>query len=288
MEAYLKLMEHILKNGKEKDDRTHTGIISVFGYQMRFDLTKGFPLVTTKKVHMKSVIHELLWFIMGDTNIQYLVKHGVRIWNDWPYQSFKQSKEYQGETMKEFVDKIIIDDDFARDYGDLGPVYGKQWRDFNGVDQLYNVINQIKNNPNSRRLIVNSWNPNELDQMALPPCHTMYQFYVNDDKISLQLYQRSADVFLGVPFNIASYALLLKMVAKITGYEAHEFVHTIGDAHIYKNHVKQVKEQLSRKPYDLPEVIIHGQQDHIEDFSYDDFEIKNYKHHPHIKAKVAV
>lgn len=288
METYIKLIKHILEHGTEKDDRTNTGILSVFGYQMRFDLSKGFPLITTKKVHMKSVIHELLWFIKGDTNIQYLVKHGVRIWNDWPYASFKGSKDYQGESMKAFVDKIIEDDDFARDYGDLGPVYGKQWRDFNGIDQLYNVINEIKSNPNSRRLIVNSWNASELDQMALPPCHMMYQFYVNDGKISLQMYQRSADVFLGVPFNIASYALLLEMVAKITGYQAYELVHTLGDAHIYKNHLDQVKEQISRKPYPLAKLVIHGDQDHVEDFKYDDFEIKDYKHHPHIKAKVAV
>lgn len=288
MEQYLNLLKHILENGKEKPDRTGTGIISTFGYQMRFNLEDGFPLVTTKKVHLKSVIHELLWFVDGDTNIQYLVKNGVRIWNEWPYQSFKSSSDYQGETMKEFIEKIKNDDHFARKHGDLGPVYGKQWRDFNGIDQLYNLINGIIDNPNSRRHILIAWNPNDIKDMALPPCHMMFQFYVVDNKLSLQLYQRSADAFLGVPFNIASYALLLMMVAKITGYEAHEFVHTIGDAHIYKNHIKQVKEQLSRKPYALPEMIIHGNQDHIEDFKYEDFELKAYKHHPHIKAKVSV
>ena len=288
MNEYLKFLNHILENGKEKDDRTNTGIISVFGYQMRFDLSKGFPLVTTKKIHLKSVIHELLWFINGDTNIQYLVKNGVKIWNDWPYESYAKSNEYNDETMDEFIEKIINDNVFARNYGDLGPVYGKQWRDFNGVDQLYNVIESLKGNPDSRRHIVISWNPNDLDDMALPPCHMMFQFYVVDNKLSLQLYQRSADAFLGVPFNIASYALLLMMVAKITGYEAHEFVHTIGDGHIYKNHIKQVQEQLKREPYPLPQMHIHGNQDHIEDFVYDDFELVNYKHHPHIKGKVAV
>jgi thymidylate synthase len=288
MEQYLNLLKHILDKGIEKPDRTGTGIISTFGYQMRFNLNDGFPLVTTKKVHLKSVIHELLWFIDGDTNIQYLVKNGVRIWNDWPYQSFKASSDYQGETMKAFIDKIINDEHFARKHGDLGPVYGKQWRDFNGIDQLYNLINGIIDNPNSRRHILIAWNPNDIKEMALPPCHMMYQFYVADGKLSLQLYQRSADAFLGVPFNIASYALLLMMVAKITGYEPYEFVHTIGDAHIYKNHIKQVKEQISRKPYKLPQMLIHGNQDHIEDFKYNDFELKGYKHHPHIKAKVSV
>ncbi|QLY39651.1 thymidylate synthase [Hujiaoplasma nucleasis] len=288
MKEYLNLLSYILENGRQKEDRTNTGIISTFGYQMRFDLNKGFPLVTTKKIHLKSVIHELLWFINGDTNIQYLVKNGVRIWNDWPYQIFKDSSEYQGESMKEFIDKIISDNSFARNYGDLGPVYGKQWRDFNGVDQLYNVIDSIKNNPNSRRHIVTSWNPEDIDKMALPPCHMIYQFYVVDDQLSLHLYQRSADAFLGVPFNIASYALLLMMVAKITGLKAHEFVHTIGDAHIYLNHVDQVKEQISREPFELPQMLIHRTPSHIEDFKYDDFELVNYKHHPHIKGKVAV
>jgi len=281
-------MNHVLKNGIKKEDRTNTGIISTFGYQMRFDLQKGFPLITTKNVHFKSVLHELLWFIKGDTNIQYLVKNGVRIWNEWPYEIFKKSDDYRGETMKEFIEMIASDDDFAKKYGDLGPVYGKQWRDFSGVDQLKNVIVSLKNNPNSRRHLVVSWNPGEIKDMALPPCHMMYQFYVADNKLSLQLYQRSADVFLGVPFNIASYSLLLQMVAKVTGYVAHEFVHTLGDTHIYQNHLEQVNKQLKREPYDLPKLIIKGEHTSIEDFKYEDFEVVNYKHHPHIKAKVAV
>ncbi|QWC00677.1 thymidylate synthase [Mycoplasmatota bacterium] len=288
MREYLNLMKTVLEKGVNKDDRTHTGIISTFGYQMRFDLRDGFPLLTTKRVHFKSVLHELLWFIKGDTNIQYLVKNNVRIWNEWPYQTFKESNDYQDETMEEFIEKIKNDDYFAKKHGDLGPVYGKQWRNFNGIDQLKDVINQLKNNPNSRRHLVISWNPSEIKDMALPPCHMMFQFYVADNKLSLQLYQRSADVFLGVPFNIASYALLLEMVAKVTGYEAHEFIHTLGDTHIYKNHLEQVKTQLKRIPYNLPQLKIHGEQNSIEDFKYEDFEIINYKHHPHIKAKVAV
>lgn len=288
MKQYIELLNHILSNGKRKNDRTGTGIISVFGYQMRFDLNEGFPLITTKKLHLKSIIHELLWFIKGDTNIQYLVKNGVRIWNEWPYKNYQASNEYNGETIDEFIDKVINDDEFSKKYGDLGPVYGKQWRNFSGVDQLHELIDGIKNNPNSRRHIVSSWNPAEIKQMALPPCHAMYQFYVSGNQLSLQLYQRSADVFLGVPFNIASYALLLLMVAKITGLEAHEFVLTLGDAHIYSNHIEQVKTQILRKPFDLPTMFIHGQQVHIEDFKFDDFELMNYQSHPHIKGKVAV
>ncbi|MFP4478798.1 MAG: thymidylate synthase [Candidatus Izemoplasmatales bacterium] len=288
MREYLDLMEYVLNNGVQKQDRTNTGIISTFAYQMRFDLQKGFPLVTTKNIHFKSVLHELLWFIKGDTNIQYLVKHGVRIWNEWPYEIYKKSADYQGESMKEFINKIKDDDEFAKKHGDLGPVYGKQWRDFSGVDQLMNVIDGLKNNPDSRRHLVVSWNPSEISDMALPPCHMMYQFYVANNQLSLQLYQRSADVFLGVPFNIASYALLLQMVAKVTGYVAHEFIHTLGDTHIYSNHLDQVNTQLKREPYDLPQLIIKGNQTSIEDFKFEDFELINYKHHPHIKAKVAV
>mgnify|MGYP000061889936 CR=1 FL=1 len=288
MKQYHDLLKYILKNGEIKNDRTNTGVQSIFGYQMRFDLNEGFPLITTKKVHLKSVIHELLWFIKGDTNIQYLVKNGVRIWNEWPYETFKKSQDYNGESMKEFVHLIKNDDAFAKKHGDLGPVYGKQWRDFDGVDQLKNVIQSLKESPHSRRHIITSWHPGKINDMALPPCHMIFQFYVANQKLSLQLYQRSADVFLGVPFNIASYALLLKMVAKITGYEAYEFVHTFGDTHIYQNHMDQVKEQLSRKPFPLPNLKIHGNQKSIEDFTYDDFELVNYQHHPHIKAKVAV
>jgi thymidylate synthase len=293
MKAYLDLLRHILENGSQKEDRTSTGTISTFGYQMRFDLSEGFPLLTTKKVHMKSIIHELLWFIKGDTNIKYLVDNGVRIWNEWPYEAYKKHDDYAGETMKEYIDKIKNDAEFARKHGELGPVYGKQWRAFEGadgkvVDQLKEVIHQIKNNPGSRRLIVNAWNPPLLEQMALPPCHMMFQFYVNDGKLSCQLYQRSADTFLGVPFNIASYALLTMMVAKVTNLEPGDFVHTLGDTHIYNDHIEQVHKQLSRTPRALPKMKINPNVKHIEDFKYDDFELVDYHPHPAIKAKVSV
>lgn len=288
MKQYLNFLQHILENGHDKGDRTGTGTLSTFGYQMRFDLNKGFPLVTTKKTHLKSIIWELLWFIRGETNIEMLVDHGVNIWNDWPYRDFKNSPMYNGETMEEFIEKIKTDTIFAKHYGELGPVYGKQWRDFNGTDQLQNVINEIKINPNSRRLIVNSWNAAEIDQMALPPCHMMFQFYVNDGKLSCQLYQRSADAFLGVPFNIASYALLTMMVAKICGLGLGDFVHTIGDAHIYNNHIEQIELQLSREPYALPKMQISGDQEDITDFKYNDFQLFDYEAHPGIKGKVAV
>jgi thymidylate synthase len=293
MTQYLELCRTVLNKGHLKDDRTKTGTISYFGYQMRFNLSQGFPLLTTKKVHLHSVIHELLWFIRGDTNIQYLVKNGVRIWNEWPFKKYTQSKDYQDETIEEFAQKIATDDEFAQKYGNLGPVYGKQWRAFVGgdgkvVDQLQKVIEEIKVNPTSRRLIVNAWHPAYLKEMALPPCHLLFQFYVNDGKLSCMLYQRSADVFLGVPFNIASYALLTLMVAKITNLEVGEFVHTMGDAHIYLNHLEQVKKQLSRTPRELPKMIIHGNQTNILDFKYEDFELAGYNPHPAIKAKVAV
>ena len=235
MKQYLDLIKTVLEKGTYKGDRTGTGTISYFGYQMRFDLEDGFPLVTTKKVHLKSIIHELLWFIKGDTNIKYLVDNGVSIWNDWPYKTYKESDSYQNETMEEFVQKIKDDNEFAEKWGNLGPVYGKQWRNFDGVDQFMNIIDEIKKNPNSRRLIVSSWNPKEIPFMALPPCHSLYQFYVIDGKLCLQLYQRSGDIFLGIPFNIASYSLLLMMVAKVVGLKLGTFVHTIGDAHIYSN-----------------------------------------------------
>lgn len=288
MVEYLKMCEHILKNGTFKDDRTNTGTISLFGYQARYNLKDGFPLLTTKKVHLKSIIHELLWFISGSTNIKYLVDNGVNIWNEWPYEIFKKSKDYNNESLKEFVNKIKEDKDFANKYGELGPVYGKQWRNFGGVDQISKLIKDIKTNPNSRRLIISAWNPSEVDNMALPPCHAFMQFYVNDNKLSLQLYQRSADIFLGVPFNIASYALLLMMIAQVTGLEAHEFIHTLGDAHIYSNHIDQIKLQLTRKPYDLPKMELNPNVDNIFDFTYDDFRLKDYKSHPVIKGKVAV
>jgi len=293
MKQYLELLEHILQEGTPKGDRTGTGTISTFGYQMRFDLQKGFPLLTTKKVHLKSIIHELLWFITGDTNIKYLVDHDVRIWNEWPYQLFVKSADYNGETMKEFVEKIKTDPSFAIKHGDLGPVYGRQWRHFEGpngkfVDQLAEVIEMIKTNPGSRRLIVSAWNPPLIPDMALPPCHMMFHFYVNNGKLSCQLYQRSADTFLGVPFNIASYALLTMMIAQVTDLEYGDFIHTLGDAHIYNDHLKQVELQLSRTPRVLPEMILNKNVHSIEDFKFEDFKLVNYNPYPGIKAKVSV
>lgn len=288
MKEYLKLCNHVLNKGTKKSDRTNTGTTSLFGYQMRFDLSEGFPLLTTKKVHLKAVIHELLWFIKGDTNIKYLVDNNVRIWNEWPYEWFKKSSDYHNETIDEYIEKIKTDDEFAKKHGDLGPVYGKQWRDFRGVDQFLEVIEQIKTNPSSRRLIVNAWNPPEIPFMALPPCHMMFQFYVNEGKLSLQLYQRSADIFLGVPFNISSYSLLLMMVAQVTNLEPGEFVHTLGDAHIYDNHIEQIKTQLSREPMKLPKMVINPNVKNILDFKYDDFKLEGYQSHPAIKGVVAV
>lgn len=294
MKQYLDLCRTILENGNSKSDRTGTGTISRFGHQMRFDLNEGFPLLTTKKVYLRAIIHELLWFVKGDTNIKYLVDNDVRIWNEWPYKAFTNSDDYQGETIEEFVEKIKNDDEFAAKYGDLGPVYGRQWRGFGFdensgfVDQLANVIEQIKTNPDSRRLIVCSWNPLLIEKMALPPCHTLFQFYVNDGKLSCMLYQRSADVFLGVPFNIASYALLTMMVAKICNLQLGEFVHTLGDAHIYTNHLEQINKQLKRTPRSLPKMIIKGNQKNIEDFEFSDFELVDYNPHSGLKGTVAV
>ncbi|MBO7494660.1 MAG: thymidylate synthase [Bacteroidales bacterium] len=264
MKQYLDLMRTILDEGHYKADRTGTGTYSIFGYQMRFDLQKGFPLLTTKKLHLRSIIYELLWFLRGDTNIQYLHDHNVTIWDEW-----------------------------ADENGDLGPVYGKQWRSWEApdgrvIDQITSLIEQLKRNPDSRRLIVSAWNPADVDQMALPPCHTMFQFYANDGQLSCQLYQRSADVFLGVPFNIASYALLTMMVAQVCGLKAKDFVHTFGDAHIYSNHVEQAKLQLSRDPRPLPQMRINPEVKSIFDFQYEDFTLENYDPHPHIKADVAV
>lgn len=268
MKQYLDLLKRITTEGIRKEDRTGTGTLSVFGHQMRFDLSEGFPLLTTKKLHLKSIIHELLWFLQGDTNVKYLQENGVRIWNEW-----------------------------ADENGDLGPVYGKQWRAFetldkNGnrvvVDQIKEVINQIKTHPDSRRLLVCAWHPGQTDDMALPPCHTLFQFYIANGKLSLQLYQRSADTFLGVPFNIASYALLLMMVAQVTGYEPGEFVHTTGDTHLYLNHLQQVEEQLSRTPRPLPRMVINPQVKDIFNFQYDDFHLTDYNPWPHIKAEVSV
>lgn len=288
MKQYIDLCNYILNNGVKKDDRTGTGTISVFGYQMRFNLGEGFPLLTTKKVHLKSIIHELLWFISGSTNIKYLVDNDVRIWNDWPYDLYKKSPDFQGETIEEFAAKIKESDEFAKKYGNLGPVYGKQWRDFNGVDQLSNLIEQIKTNPNSRRLIISAWNPTEVDKMALPPCHSFMQFYVAEGKLSCQLYQRSADVFLGVPFNIASYALFTMMIAQVCGLEPGDFVHTLGDAHIYLNHLDQVNKQIKRSLRPLPKMVINPNVKSIFDFKYEDFTLLNYNPHSGIKGKVAV
>lgn len=264
MQQYHDLLKHILKNGVQKTDRTGTGTISCFGYQMRFDLTQGFPLVTTKKLHLKSIIYELLWFLNGDTNIKYLNDNGVSIWNEW-----------------------------ADANGDLGPVYGKQWRSWEGadgkvIDQIADVLHQIKNQPDSRRMIVSAWNVGELSKMALMPCHSLFQFYVADGKLSCQLYQRSADVFLGVPFNIASYALLTMMMAQVTGLEAGDFIHSFGDVHIYNNHLAQVELQLSREPYPLPQMHLNPEVKDLFSFKFEDFKLENYQCHPAIKAPVAV
>lgn len=261
MKQYLDLLQDILENGVDKGDRTGTGTRSVFGRQMRFDLAKGFPLLTTKKVHLKSIIYELLWFLKGDTNVRYLQEHGVRIWNEW-----------------------------ADENGNLGPVYGAQWRNWNneGIDQIKNVIETLKKNPNDRRMIVTAWNPAQVPNMALPPCHMMFQFYVANNKLSCMLYQRSCDMFLGVPFNIASYALLTMMVAHVCGFELGEFVHTLGDTHIYHNHFEQVKEQLSRTPRALPQMLIKRQVSSIDEFDFDDFELVGYDPWPAIKGQVSV
>lgn len=264
MDAYLDLMRHILEHGAEKGDRTGTGTKSVFGYQMRFDLGKGFPMVTTKKLHLPSIVHELLWFLKGDTNVSYLQENGVRIWNEW-----------------------------ADENGDLGPVYGKQWRkwetkDGRIIDQVKQAIETIKTNPNSRRIIVSAWNVGELEDMALMPCHAFFQFHVADGKLNCQLYQRSADVFLGVPFNIASYALLTHMMAQVCGLEAGDFVHTLGDAHLYNNHLDQARLQVSREPMPLPTLKLNPEIEDIDEFTYADIEVVGYSHHPHIKAPISV
>ncbi len=264
MNEYLKLLDHILQNGESKNDRTGTGTLSIFGYQMRFDLSKGFPLVTTKKLHIRSIVYELLWFLSGDTNIRYLNDNGVSIWNEW-----------------------------ADNKGDLGPVYGKQWRSWSApnnetIDQISNLLINIKKNPDSRRHIISAWNVSDVENMALPPCHCLFQFYVSNNKLSCHLYQRSADVFLGVPFNIASYALLTHMIAHVSNLKVGDFVHTFGDAHIYTNHIEQVKMQLQRKPMNLPKIELNNSVNNLFDFQYEDIKIIDYESHPHIKAKVAV
>ena len=293
MKQYLELCRHILENGHYKDDRTGTGTYSIFGYQARYDLSEGFPLLTTKKVFLRGIIHELLWFISGSTNIKYLVDNDVHIWDDWAYEKFKKSEDFDGKSMQEFaayLKGLDKESPFVLKYGELGPVYGRQWRNFNeqGIDQLSNLINQIKTNPNSRRLIISAWNPAETDKMALPPCHSFIQFYVIDNKLSCQLYQRSADVFLGVPFNIASYALFTMMIASVCNLEVGEFIHTMGDAHIYSNHVEQIKLQLSRKPRKLPVMKINKDVKSIFDFNITDFTLEGYDPYPAIKGKVAV
>ena len=314
MDQYLQLCRTILADGATKNDRTGTGTKSIFGYQMRFDLTKGFPLMTTKQTAMRLITSELLWFIKGDTNVKSLIEQRNYIWDEWAFEKWVNSSDYNGpdmtnfglraskdeefqkvvdEQMNIFREKILNDEEFANTYGDLGPVYGRQWRswptaDGQSIDQLKNVISSIKNNPDSRRHIVTAWNPSEVDDMALPPCHTFFQFYVADGKLSCQLYQRSADVFLGVPFNIASYALLTHLIARECNLEVGEFVHTLGDAHIYSNHMNQVNEQLGRTPRKLPTLIISPEKTSIFDLETEDITLENYHPHPRIKAPIAV
>lgn len=288
MKQYLSLLKLVLEQGENKNDRTKTGTISFFGSQTRYDLNQGFPILTTKKVNFRAIVGELLWFIKGDTNIKYLVDNNIKIWNEWPYENYQKSNVYQNESMQEFIDKIKTDIKFCKQWGNLGPIYGKQWRDFNGIDQLKKVIEQIKSNPNSRRLIVSAWNPNEIDKMLLPPCHCFFQFYVQNNKLSCQLYQRSADLFLGVPFNISSYSLLTILIAKECKLELGEFIHTIGDNHIYNNHLEQVKIQLTRIPKKLPKLIIKREINSIFDYEIDDFELENYECDEIIKAPIAI
>ncbi|MBC1357301.1 thymidylate synthase [Listeria booriae] len=314
MKQYLDLEKFVLENGTQKGDRTGTGTISTFGYQMRFDLAEGFPMMTTKRVPFKLVVSELLWFLHGDTNIRYLLEHNNNIWNEWAFERWVASSEYTGpdmtdfglraeqdeafkavylEEMASFKSRILADDVFASKYGELGNIYGKQWREWRTstgetIDQLADLIEMIKTNPNSRRLIVSAWNPEDVPTMALPPCHTLFQFYVADGKLSCQLYQRSADIFLGVPFNIASYALLTHLIARETGLDVGEFVHTMGDAHLYNNHIEQVKEQLSRTPRALPKLVLSDKPASIFDFGVADITLEGYDPHPAIKAPISV
>ena len=313
-QAYLHLCKDVLENGTEKMDRTKTGTISLFGKQIRFDLRDGFPLLTTKRVSFRLIATELLWFLKGDTNIRYLLQHNNNIWNEWAFKKWVESNEYDGPDMRDFglrsqkdtefkkvydeqmeifKKKVLEDDDFAKKYGDLGFVYGKQWRHWktstnDTIDQISDVIQMIKTNPNSRRLIVSAWNPEDIPNMALPPCHTLFQFYVAEGRLSCQLYQRSADLFLGVPFNIASYALLTHLIAKECNLEVGEFVHTFGDVHIYANHIDQIKLQLSRDVKKPPTLLIKTEKESIFDYEIEDFEIIGYDPHPAIKAPVAV
>ncbi|MFP7477412.1 thymidylate synthase [Terribacillus saccharophilus] len=313
-QAYLDLCRHVLENGTKKEDRTGTGTVSVFGYQMRFDLQKGFPLLTTKKVPFRLIASELLWFLKGDTNIRYLLEHNNNIWNEWAFKNWVESEAYDGPDMTDFGRRSLQDDDFRTAYetqmerfkqlilsddafserfGHLGDVYGKQWRNWKttqgeSIDQLQDIIETIKKNPDSRRLIVSAWNPEDVPSMALPPCHTMFQFYVADNKLSCQLYQRSGDIFLGIPFNIASYSLLTHLIAKECGLDVGDFIHTIGDAHLYTNHLEQVETQLSRTPKALPTLHIKDGLRSVFDASMEDLEIIGYEPHPAIKAPVAV
>lgn len=311
---YLHMCQHVLDKGTKKEDRTGTGTYSTFGYQMRFDLSQGFPLLTTKRIPFRLIVSELLWFIKGDTNIRYLLQHNNNIWNEWAFRKWVESSEYSGpdmtnfglrsqqdeafrlqyeEQMELFKAKILTDDEFSQKYGHLGDVYGKQWRAWKTstnetIDQLKDVIEMIKTNPDSRRLIVSAWSPEDVPTMALPPCHTLFQFYVADGKLSCQLYQRSGDIFLGIPFNIASYALLTHLVAHECKLEVGEFIHTIGDAHIYTNHLEQIQTQLQREPRDLPQLKLNANVESVFDFDVEDIEIIDYNPHPTIKAPVAV
>lgn len=313
-QTYLNLLKYVLEHGTKKEDRTGTGTISTFGYQMRFDLSEGFPMLTTKRVPFKLIASELIWFIQGDTNIRYLLQHNNNIWNEWAFKRWVESASYTGpdmtnfglrsqtddefskvydEQMDLFKQHILTDDQFAAEFGELGNVYGKQWREWkttqgDAIDQLKDVIATIKKNPDSRRLIVSAWNPEDVPSMALPPCHTMFQFYVTNGKLSCQLYQRSADIFLGIPFNIASYALLTHMIAHECGLEVGEFIHTLGDAHIYTNHLEQIELQLSRESRPLPQLKLNTDKKSIFDFAVEDLSIADYNPHPTIKAPVAV
>ncbi len=313
-QMYLDLIKHVLRDGAKKEDRTGTGTLSVFGYQMRFDLNEGFPLLTTKRVPLRLIASELIWFIRGDSNIRYLLEHNNNIWNEWAFKRWVSSEDYKGpdmsdfglrsqtdiafsalyeEQMELFKQRILSDDVFAAAYGELGDVYGKQWREWRTtqgqtIDQLEDVIHQIKHNPDSRRMIVSAWNPEDVPSMALPPCHTLFQFYVSDGKLSCQLYQRSADIFLGIPFNIASYALLTHLIAHECGLKVGEFVHTLGDAHIYTNHMEQIEQQLQREPRPLPTLKLNADKTSIFDFEVNDIQIEGYEPHASIKGPVAV
>ena len=299
MKQYLDLLQKIVDEGNDRSDRTGVGTRGIFGHQIRMDLSKGFPLLTTKKVFLRGIIHELLWFLTGDTNIKYLVDNKVHIWDDWPYAVYKESPEFQNETQEEFIEKIKTDEEFAKKWGELGPVYGKQWRrwqaaDGKEVDQMSFILDEIKNKPDSRRIILSGWNAGEIQELikgkisAPPLCHLLFQFYVQGGKLSCQLYQRSADVFLGVPFNIASYSLLTMMIAQVTGYEPGEFIHTFGDVHIYNNHMDQVKLQLSRTPKKLPKMKLNPKVKNLFDFKHEDFTLEDYDPDPAIKAPIAV